>query len=352
MGPLVTVAIAAYNVDKFLEEGMKSVFAQTYQNMEIILVDDGSTDKTAEICDHLCQIDQRVRVFHKENGGLGSARNTAIENARGEFLYFFDVDDTIEPDLIEDNIKLAEEKNVDLIIFGYYARYSNEEKEEKITLKEQEIHTNEELKRAYIKELLWLKHGNGFAWNKFYRMSFLKKYNFRFGNQRIQQDEPFNMQLYLHLDHVYLSPKVYYHYVLYINANAGSRYLPDKADIITDVYHKFMTFYSAWELDDSRVLKYIQKRFITGIFGVVTANFYHPNCMMTKIEKKEKICAILSDNDVVSVLKETKIMYSKNLINSLQAWAFNHRKVRLLMMATEIKQNLKRLVKKGWQRGK
>ena len=183
-------------------------------------------------------------------------------------------------------------------------------------------------------------------------MSFLKKYNFRFGNQRIQQDEPFNMQLYLHLDHVYLSPKVYYHYVLYINANAGSRYLPDKADIITDVYHKFMTFYSAWELDDSRVLKYIQKRFITGIFGVVTANFYHPNCMMTKIEKKEKICAILSDNDVVSVLKETKIMYSKNLINSLQAWAFNHRKVRLLMMATEIKQNLKRLVKKGWQRGK
>lgn len=345
MEPLVTVGIAAYNIEKFLVRGMQSVFGQTYKNIEIILVDDGSTDGTAKICDKISQIDSRVRVFHKENGGLGSARNVAIDNARGDFLYFFDVDDSIEPNLIEDNVHMAQEKKADLIIFGYYARYSNEQTEEAITLNEHEIHTNEKLKEVYAKELLWLKHGNGFAWNKFYRRSFIEQYKFRFGNQRIQQDEPFNMQLYLHLDNVYICPKAYYHYVLYVNSNAGSRYLPDKADIITDIYHRFMDFYYSWNLNDERVLNYIQQRFITGIFGVVTWNFYHKDCHMSKKEKTEIISSILDDQDVKSVLKHTRIAYSKNPVNSLQAWAFNHRVIKILMLATCLKMSLKKLLK-------
>lgn len=341
MAPLVSVAIAAYNVERFLVSGISYIQNQTYSNIEIIIVDDGSTDATSDLCDQLEKTDARIRVFHKKNGGLGSARNVGIDNANGEFLFFFDVDDSIDPEFISDSVRFASEKKADLIIYGYYARSSNLKEEELITVKEHEIHQNSDLKRLYCDELLWLKHGNGFAWNKFYRVSFLKKYNFHFGNQRIQQDEPFNMQLYPRLENVYVCPKAYYHYVIYDKGNAGSRYLSDKADIITDVYHKFMAFYYGWELDDSRVLKYIQKRFINGIFSVVTANFYHPNCLMSKTEKKEKICAILSDNDVVSVLKETKIMYNKNPINSLQAWAFNHRKVKMLMLATELKQILK-----------
>ena len=118
MNPLVTVAIAAYNVENFLVDGMNSVFNQTYDNIEIILVDDGSTDNTPKMCDEIAEKDSRVRVFHKENGGLGSARNVGIDNAKGEFLYFFDVDDTIEPNLIEENVKMAQEHNSDLVIFG------------------------------------------------------------------------------------------------------------------------------------------------------------------------------------------------------------------------------------------
>ena len=347
MTPLVSVAIAAYNVEKFLVKGISYIQNQTYSNIEIILVDDGSTDKTPALCDQLAETDSRIRVFHKKNGGLGSARNVGIDNANGEFLFFFDVDDSIDPDFLSDSVRLASEKKADLIIYGYYARSSNSKEEELITVKEHEIHQNSDLKRVYCDELLWMKHGNGFAWNKFYRMSFLKKYNFHFGNQRIQQDEPFNMQLYPRLENVYVCPKAYYHYVIYDKGNAGTRYLPDKADIIVDVYHKFMHFYSTWELDNEQVLKYIQNRFLTGIFGVVTANFYHKNCRMSKTEKEDKIRAILSDNDVVTVLRETKIMYSKNPVNLLQIWAFNHRKTRILMLATELKQNLKRLEKRG-----
>lgn len=340
--PLVTVAVAAYNVEKYLRTGIKCIQNQTYSNIEIILVDDGSTDNTSRICDELAIEDKRIRVFHKKNGGLGSARNVGIDNAKGEYIYFFDVDDSIEQNFISDSVEYAQTKKVDMIIYGYYARFSDSLEEEKITVTERTINNNLELKNAYCNELLWLKHGNGFAWNKFYRLSFIKRHNFHFGNQRIQQDEPFNMQLYLKLDKVYICPKVYYHYVLYINNNAGSKYIENKEDIITDVYYKFIEFYNKWNLDNNRVLKYIEKRYVNGIFGVVTLNYFHKDCNLTKKQRYEKINKIIHNKELTLVLKRTRIGYCKNPINNIQAWAFNNKKVNLLIQITRLKNYLKR----------
>lgn len=345
MKPLVTVAIAAYNVEKYIKNGIKSVLLQSYKNIEVILVDDGSTDNTPKICDEIAKFDSRVKVIHKENGGLGSARNVGIDNASGEFLYFFDIDDSIEPNLIEENVKMAQKKDVDLIIFGYYARYSNEGTEELISLPEYNINSNEELKMAYVRDLLWLKHGNGFVWNKFYRMTFLKKYNFHFGNQKIQQDEPFNMQLYLKLNHVYICPKAYYHYVLYVNANAGSHYLPDKEDVIIDVYQKFMEFYDNWGLNDENVLFYIKRRFISGIFDVVTGNYFHTQCTFSYKERKKKITEIFRNSEVIKVINDVGISYRGNPVNLIQALAFNMRNVNLLLIITIFKIRLKQIIK-------
>lgn len=341
MKPLVTVAIPAYNVEKFLGNGLRCIQNQTYSNLEIILVDDGSTDHTPEICDELAKEDSRIRVFHKENGGPGSARNLGIDQAKGEYLYFFDVDDSVEPDFIADSVQYAEQKNADLIIYGYYVRFINSSEEELISVSEREIHSNDDLKKVYCDELLWMKHGNGFVWNKFYRMSFLKKYDFHFGNQRIQQDEPFNMQLYPKLENVYICDKAYYHYVIYSSGNASSRYLPNKADIITDVYHKFLTFYNDWKLTDDRVLRYIRNRYVSGIFGVVTGNFFHRDCKLSKEEKQVKIEEILHSDELMDVLQYTKIGYGSNPVNNLQAWAFNNGKVHILILATKVKKIIK-----------
>lgn len=347
MNPLVTVAIAAYNVEKFLIDGVNCVLNQTFKNIEIILVDDGSTDDTSKMCDEIAQKDKRVRVFHKENGGLGSARNVGIDNAQGEFLYFFDVDDTIDSNLIEENVKMAQEHNADLVMFGYYARYSSKQKEEAILLKEHIINSNDELKKVYSEELLWLKHGNGFAWNKFYRMSFLKKNDFHFGNQKIQQDEPFNMQLYRVLENVYISPNAYYHYVIYSSGNAGTRYIPNKADIIIDVYHCFMEFYDGWKINDERVLKYIENRFINGLFSVICINFFHEKCDFTFEEKQKRINEIFEKQELIQVLKNTQIQYSKNPINYIQQWAFNNRRTNLIIRATELKNKINNILLRG-----
>lgn len=99
--PLISVIIPIYNILDCLERCVSSVCAQTYENLEILLVDDGSTDGTGELCDRLAGTDSRIRVFHKPNGGSSSARNLGIAQARGEYLGFVDSDDYIEPDMYE-----------------------------------------------------------------------------------------------------------------------------------------------------------------------------------------------------------------------------------------------------------
>lgn len=97
----ISVIIPIYNIKDYLERCVMSVTYQTYRNLEIILVDDGSTDGTAKLCDELAKRDERIKVFHKTNGGSSSARNLGLDNATGEFVGFVDSDDYVEPDMYE-----------------------------------------------------------------------------------------------------------------------------------------------------------------------------------------------------------------------------------------------------------
>ena len=101
--PLVSIIIPVYKVEKFLDECVKSVVAQTYRNLEILLVDDGSPDDCPAMCDAWATRDPRVRVIHKSNGGLSDARNAGIAQATGSYIYFADSDDAVAPTLVEDS---------------------------------------------------------------------------------------------------------------------------------------------------------------------------------------------------------------------------------------------------------
>lgn len=104
-GPVVSVIVPIYNVEDYLEECINSILAQSYTNLEVILIDDGSTDGSGKICDYYAQIDSRVKVFHKSNGGVSSARNFGIRNATGTYIGFIDGDDYIEPQMYQSMLK-------------------------------------------------------------------------------------------------------------------------------------------------------------------------------------------------------------------------------------------------------
>ena len=116
--PLLSIIVPVYNIMEYLPRCVESLRNQTYENIEILLVDDGSTDGTAGLCDCLAAEDVRIRVFHKKNGGSSSARNLGIAQAKGEYLGFVDSDDYVEPDMYERLYRAAEQKNLPIAQVG------------------------------------------------------------------------------------------------------------------------------------------------------------------------------------------------------------------------------------------
>ena len=117
-GPLVSVVIPVYNVEKYLRECVDSVINQTYRHIEIILIDDGSTDSGGDICDEYMSTDSRIRLIHQENHGLGNARNVGLRDATGKYIIFLDSDDYWKLTALGKLVEEAERKNLQIIAFA------------------------------------------------------------------------------------------------------------------------------------------------------------------------------------------------------------------------------------------
>ena len=126
MMELVSVVVPIYNVEQYLDRCILSILSQTYENLEIILVDDGSPDNCGKICDQYASKDQRVRVIHKENGGLSDARNAGVKIATGKYLLFIDSDDFVAEDLVQKTVESAELNHSDIVLFDYQRLESND----------------------------------------------------------------------------------------------------------------------------------------------------------------------------------------------------------------------------------
>ncbi|SMC40372.1 Glycosyltransferase involved in cell wall bisynthesis [Oscillospiraceae bacterium] len=116
--PLISIVVPVYNVEKYLRECVDSILAQTYHNFELLLVDDGATDSSGEICNEYAESDPRIQVFHKENGGLSDARNYGIDRIKGDYITFIDSDDFVGKEYLDILIRMAEEHKADISAIG------------------------------------------------------------------------------------------------------------------------------------------------------------------------------------------------------------------------------------------
>lgn len=291
--PLVSVIIPIYNVCNFIDCGIRNVLSQTCQDFEIILSDDGSDDGSYDLCKEWSKKDSRIKLFRQENKGAGSARNHGLENAKGKFIYFFDIDDEIKPNLLEYCVKTMDEKDVDFICFGYNNVETTFNSKVTVTFPEKAIESNQALRDLFVDE--FIMKVNGFPWNKVYRKSFLDNYNLKFEDQRIQQDEVFNLKCYKYLEKAYLSSEVMYTYYIYEKGNTRSRFIPERFDIYKSVRQHFEELINYWNLNDNRLDNYLNKRFYENVIQCFTFNITHPNCKWTKAQKKEEMRRINSD---------------------------------------------------------
>ncbi len=202
--PLISVIVPVYKVETYLDHCVSSILAQTYENLEVILVDDGSPDRSGQLCDAWARKDARIRVIHQENGGGGKARNTALDAATGELIAFVDSDDYIAPDLYEHLYHLLE-LGADIAECGYvtteddHASFPPDRSEPR-------FYTPEEAMREHIRDRVFCQ----VIWNKLYRREMVGPIRFPVGT-RID-DEYFTYQVLGNAKKLVRSDKVCYAY--------------------------------------------------------------------------------------------------------------------------------------------
>ena len=144
---LISVIMPTYNAEEDIEESIQILLEQTYKNIEILVVDDGSTDATGAICDEMAQKDSRVRVFHKENGGCSSARNLGLREAKGDYVMFLDPDDWLDNDTFEELVPLIEKDDLDVVRFNYIRELRSRSEPRKNTLLPETVCRGEECRK-------------------------------------------------------------------------------------------------------------------------------------------------------------------------------------------------------------
>ena len=173
---MLTLAIPIYNMEQYLPRCMETMLAQTCQYFEILLVDDGSTDNSGQMCDdYAAKHSDFIRVVHKENGGLSSARNAGIDAAKGKYIIFPDPDDWVEPDYVEKLLEYRQQFDVDLVYTGYFVDTENN----CIPAKKDQLPMTLSGTEAQ-KALILPPQMGGFAWNKLYRLDVIRKHNLCF----------------------------------------------------------------------------------------------------------------------------------------------------------------------------
>ena len=203
----ISVIVPVYNVEKYLARCVDSILAQTYENLEVILVDDGATDRSGLICDEFASKDSRVKVIHKKNGGLSSARNAGLETAAGEYIAFVDSDDWIEPDAYAHMMQLMKKHQVKLVCGGRYD-VSGKTGERKVGLcpKREEVISGEELAGRIF---LWAGCDSS-ACDKLYHRSLLE--HFRYPEGKVCEDVPVTYKIVLQAERVAMSDRPFYNY--------------------------------------------------------------------------------------------------------------------------------------------
>jgi len=301
----ISVIMPVYGVEKYVGKAIESIQAQTLKEFEFLIVDDGTKDRSGEICDEYAANDSRLKVFHKENGGAPSARNMAIDVAKGKYMYFMDSDDWAEPTMLEDMYRLAEENQAELVVTGYYidTYYSDTEcftqaqsQPDQVFATQQEFREN--AYRLFDCNLLYT------PWNKLYLGDYIRVRGLKFP-QTFWDDFPFNLSVLADVERVVVSSQKYYHFMRARAESETAKYRPDMYQK-REEEHQWMTdLYQKWGLTDENSREFLARRYVERVIGCIE-NITTSSCTLTKKEKKQEIRKMLDHPTLKEMIRLAK----------------------------------------------
>jgi exopolysaccharide biosynthesis protein, sugar transferase len=280
----ISIIVPVYNVEAYLEKCVESILKQTYTNLEILLVNDGSTDKSGELCDKLALRDHRIRVIHKENGGLSDARNRGIDEASSNLIGFIDSDDYIDEDMYETLYRQMVASKADLSMCGHYDVYHQIPEKQVAEIKTWELMQEEAIKMVMEAKILSVT-----AVNKLYKKALFEQLRFRIG--KIAEDAFIMVDLIHQCSKIVATNEKKYYYVHRENSITTQKFSL-----------KFLNVIEAYEQNAKIISENYPDLYDVAIMRLNWAYFYVLDRLLVDNDFKDKVL----EDRLISYLKKNK----------------------------------------------
>lgn len=288
-----------YNVENYLYRCINSILAQEYTDLEILLIDNGSTDSSGSICDTYASEYSNISAYHIENHGVGSARNFGLAKAQGEFICFVDADDYLEGNLFSD-VESQLDSQLDLLVFSYYN--SIEQNLSEITRSAKILPTEGKKDKSDFIALfqeLCLTDMMYTVWNKIYRRKFLEEHQIVFESYELGEDVRFNLNVYQHVNTVFLVKSCYYVYISGRVDSAMGQYNPNRMNYQLEELGKVDQLMTSWNIHDDQFIEQIKAR-------ILMSNIQNISKQKMSLSKKRYYVEVLCRNqEMIALLKKT-----------------------------------------------
>ena len=265
----ISIIVPVYKAEKYLNRCIDSLLAQTYTDFELILVDDGSPDKSGKICDDYAAKDSRIKVIHKENAGVSAARNSGLDASGGKYIMFCDSDDSVEPDFLELMHTAAEKDGADVAVSGFEMLF-DEKKEKNKNVLYPGTQLISVLSRSGLCDLL---DNNLFfsLWNKIYKSEIIKENGLRMNeNMKFSEDFHFNLEYFIKINgNIAVVRKPLYHYEVRNENSATKKYKENLWPITLTTFSLMKTLYGSLEDSSSEYRTRMYTRFVNMICSVL-----------------------------------------------------------------------------------
>lgn len=326
-----SVIIPVFNVEKYINRCVKSILSQRYNDLEIILIDNGSEDNSGILCDNYAERYSNITTYHIPNGGVSSARNFGLAKAQGEFICFVDADDYLVGNLFSD-MENQLDSEIDLLVFSYYnsleKNLSETTRSAKILPIEGKKDRNQFITlftELFLSDMMYT------VWNKIYRREFLEKHRIIFEHYELGEDVRFNLNVYENVHKVSFSQTCYY---VYISGRAGSamgRYNPKRMSYQLEELGKIGQLMVRWDIHNDRYISQIKARILMSNIQNISEQ------KISLFLKRQYVETLCRDKEMIVLINE-----DTSFLNPLIRLLLNHRMYITVIILKKIQTSIKK----------
>lgn len=312
MKPKISVIVPIYNVEKYLRHCINSIVNQSFKDIEVILVNDGSPDKCGEICDEYASNDSRIKTVHKPNGGLSDARNAGMEIANGEYICFIDSDDWIDTMMLEHLFSSLTSQSVDISVCGFCTQYENNNFSISTSLKNNSMFKGTKEIEEAIFQLDSIGAFN-IVWNKLYSLKIIKNNQISFKKDGVPgEDLLFNCEYFKYINSVSFVNEELYYYIRRDEDTLVAKYRGNQYQQVKRFNKARKELYDFYNMKSEKCERCYAKEYVANIFSCVP-NMYRKNSNLTNKQKIEFFHEIFMSEDLErysSLLRVKSFHYS------------------------------------------